>query len=270
MNCFAEAFGRARAAGRSAIVPFVVAGDPDLETTRDVLLALAGEGAAAIELGVPFSDPVADGPTIQRAAQRSLARGTRLPAILDLARTFSAQSSVPLVLFSYLNPLLHYGMERLYRDLESAGVRALLVTDLPHEESAAVRRDLAQRGIELISLVAPTTSEARLAAIAASATGFLYAISRSGVTGADRSPDDARALLARIRRHSALPVALGFGISTAAQVEQACSHADAAVVGSALVATIERHHASPDLIPQVRSFMSQLLLSEVPHASRNA
>lgn len=270
MSILERAFRTARERQGEAIVPFVVAGDPGLERSREIILALARSGATAIEVGVPFSDPVADGPTIQRASERALRGGVSLSDVLALTRQVSAQIEVPLVLFTYLNPLLRYGVKRLCSELPACGIRGVLITDLPHEESSAMRAALSATGVDLIALVAPTTSDSRLQSIAAEASGFIYAISRSGVTGAERASSDARSLVQRIRKFTQLPIAVGFGVATAAQVTDVCSYADAAVVGSALVSQIEQYGSSPQLVTKVEEFISSLQSSEVQHVSRNA
>lgn len=238
MSRLAVAFAARQGVG---IIPFVVAGDPDLEATEKVVLALAGAGALAVELGVPFSDPVADGPVIQAAAERALRRGTTVNDVLALAARIRAQSPVPLVLFSYYNPILQLGHDRFAARAAEAGVDAVLTVDLIAEESGALADALRDKGIDTIYLVAPTTSDARLGQIAARASGFIYAVSRTGVTGKGGSPSEtARELVARIRTLCDLPVAVGFGVSSPEHVAEVSNYADAAVVGSALVAELGR------------------------------
>ncbi len=236
---FAPFFARARAAGRPALIPYITAGDPTLEASREVALALTEAGADIIELGVPFSDPVADGPVIQRASERALRQGVTLEHVLALAAEIRRRSPVGLLLFGYVNPFLRLGWGRFAQAAAAAGVQGVLATDLIPEEAAEYRQALAQRGLEPVFLAAPTSPAARLAAIAAASRGFLYAVSRTGVTGArEQVPPGARDLVARIRRHTTLPIALGFGLSTAAQVEEVGRFADGAVVGTALVAAV--------------------------------
>jgi tryptophan synthase alpha chain len=255
-----EAFKNLRAAGRRGFVPFVTAGDPDLATTRALLVELARSGATLVELGVPFSDPVADGPTIQRASERALRHGTGLADVFEVLADARRETDVPVVLFSYYNPLLQFGVERLAGDCVRAGVDGVLVTDLVPEESADFNAVLAGHGLDQIFLAAPTTSDARLQMIAERASGFVYAVSRAGVTGArtDLSAEAAR-LVGRVRGVSELPVAVGFGISTPQQVAEVWRYADAAVVGSAIVSEIERHAGSPDLVARVGAFARSLL-----------
>ena len=255
-----EAFEGLRREGRRGFIPYITAGDPDLETTRALIVELARAGATVIELGVPFSDPVADGPTIQRASERALRRGVGLEDVLETLAAARAETDVPVILFSYFNPLLQFGVERLAREARRAGADGILATDLVPEESADFNSALARQGLDQIFLAAPTTSDARLRMIAGRASGFVYAVSRAGVTGArERLSAEAERLVARVRKVSDLPVAVGFGISTREQVADVWRYADAAVVGSALVAEIERQAGRPDLIARVGSFARSLL-----------
>lgn len=260
MSRILEAFEGLGEAGRGGLIPFITAGDPDLETTRDLLVELARAGATAVELGVPFSDPVADGPTIQRASERALQRGVGLAEVLAVVAEARRETEVPVVLFSYFNPLMQFGVERLAEEAARAGVDGVLVTDLVPEESADFAAALARHGLDQIFLAAPTTSDARLRMIAERATGFVYAVSRAGVTGArtDLSVEAAR-LVGRIRATTPLPVAVGFGIATPEQVAEVWRYADAAVVGSALVAEIEKHASDPGLVARVGAFARSLL-----------
>jgi tryptophan synthase alpha chain len=255
-----DAFTRLRSEGRRGFIPFITAGDPDLETTRALIVELARSGATAVELGVPFSDPVADGPTIQRSSERALRRGVSVSDVLAVIREARRETDVPVVLFGYFNPLLQFGVERLADESASAGADGILVTDLVPEESADFNSALARRGLDQIFLVAPTTSDARLRSIAERASGFIYAVSRAGVTGArtDLSAEAAR-LVARVREVSSLPVAVGFGVSTPEHVSEVWTYADAAVVGSALVAEIEKHEGRADLVSSVGAFARALL-----------
>jgi tryptophan synthase alpha chain len=233
-------FAELRASGELGIVAYITAGDPSLDATLKYVLALAQAGADVIELGVPFSDPLADGPTIQRASERALRAGTTLAGVLELVRRIRQSSQVPLVLFSYYNPILQMGLERFASAAESAGADGVLVTDLTPEESEDYRRILAAHHLDTIFLGAPTSTDERLAKIAACSSGFLYLISRTGVTGAkDALPDDLPVLLRRARSVTQLPIAVGFGISLPGHVSVLGGLADAAVVGSALVSEIE-------------------------------
>ncbi len=233
-------FAELRAAGELGIVAYITAGDPTLDATHRFVLALAEAGADVIELGVPFSDPLADGPTIQRASERALKSGTSLPGVLDLVRRIRQSSQIPLVLFSYYNPILQMGLEKFAAAAAEVGADGVLATDLSPEESADYRRILHAHGLDTIFLAAPTSSDERLKLISASSTGFLYIISRTGVTGAkDSLPDELPSLLRRARHFTDLPIAVGFGISLPGHVSILGGLADAAVVGSALVAEIE-------------------------------
>ncbi len=228
---------------KPGLVVYVTCGDPDLATTRDVVLAAIEAGADVIELGVPFSDPVADGPVIQRASERSLKSGTCLAQVLTLAAEVRQQAqSTGLVVFSYLNPILRMGMEKFCRVARHAGVDGVLVTDLPVEEAGAYLSAMKENDLAPVFLVAPTSPDERLKRIAAASRGFVYAVSRTGVTGARQQlADDAEKLVRRLRRVSELPVAVGFGISNAVQFAEVGKFADAVVVGSAIVETIERN-----------------------------
>ena len=228
---------------KPGLVAYVTCGDPDLATTRDIVLAAIEAGANVIELGVPFSDPVADGPVIQRASERALKSGTSLGQVLTLAAEVRQQSqSTGLIVFSYLNPILRMGMEKFCRVARAAGVDGALVTDLPVEEAEEYLRAMHANDLAPIFLAAPTSPDDRLQRIAAASRGFVYAVSRTGVTGQRQQlADDARKLVRRLRRVTKLPIALGFGISTAEQFAEVGEFADAVVVGSAIVETIERN-----------------------------
>ena len=228
---------------KPALIAYVTCGDPDLATTREVILAAIDAGASVIELGVPFSDPLADGPVIQRASERALKRGTSLQDVLTLASEIREHSqSVGLVIFSYLNPVLRMGLAKFCQVARLAGVDGTLVTDLPVEESAEYLREARKNDLATIFLAAPTSTDQRLKSIAAVSTGFIYAISRTGVTGArQQMTGDAKALVKRIRRFTRLPIAVGFGISTPAQFAAVGKFAEGAVVGSAVVHAIEQN-----------------------------
>ncbi|HEX8137832.1 MAG TPA: tryptophan synthase subunit alpha [Pyrinomonadaceae bacterium] len=265
MSRISEAFARVRRERVRGLIPFITAGDPDLETTRRLLVELAQAGALLIELGVPFSDPVADGPVIQRASERALRHNFGVAEILDTVAEAQKEAQVSVVLFSYFNPLLSYGLERLSREARGAGIDGVLVTDLVPEEAAEFAGLLKAHELDMIFLVAPTSTDARLRLVAERASGFIYAVSRAGVTGARAEMSrDAERLVARVRRFSDLPVAVGFGISNAEQVADVWRYAEAAVVGSAIVAEIERLNAEPGLVQRVGEFARRLL----PHESR--
>jgi tryptophan synthase alpha chain len=233
-------FAVLRASGELGIIAYITAGDPSLDATLKFVIALAEAGADVIELGVPFSDPLADGPTIQRASERALKAGTTLAGVLDLVRRIRESSQVPLVLFSYYNPILQMGLEKFASAAAGAGADGVLATDMALEESEDYRDVLAAHHLDTIFLGAPTSTDERLAKIAACSSGFLYLISRTGVTGAkDALPDDLPALLRRARKATQLPIAVGFGISLPGHVSVLGGLADAAVIGSALVSEIE-------------------------------
>lgn len=240
----AVAFARARSERRAAFIPYLTAGDPSSDATVALARALEDAGADVLELGVPFSDPIADGPVLQRSAARSLAAGTTLEDVLRIARRIRRETSLALVLFSYLNPLLRRGLERAAREAREAGVDAVLVTDLPPEEGDGVQPVFLAAGLDTVFLVSPTSTASRMSQAAALSTGFLYVVSRPGTTGMrDSLPADLPGTMARARRAAGkrLPVAIGFGISTPATARLAAQIADGVVVGSALVAAVEEN-----------------------------
>lgn len=238
-NGFASLEGK-----RCGFVPFIVAGDPDLQASVALIRALSRLRPVAIEVGVPFSDPIADGPVIQRAAQRALQKGATLSRILAMLQGINAAERAPIVLFSYYNPILQFGIEKFAHAAAERGVAGVLVVDLPAEAAATLHEQLRRRNIDLIFLVAPTTSDARLKQIVLRASGFIYAVARTGVTGTARElTDESEQLVRRIRAATDLPVAVGFGITNRAQARRVCRYADAAVVGSRLVAEIEEASA---------------------------
>ena len=225
---------------KPALVAYVTCGDPDLATTHAVILAAIRAGADVIELGVPFSDPVADGPVIQRASQRALEQGTRLADVLELAREIRSQSDAGLIIFSYLNPVLRFGLERFAAAAKDCGVDGALIIDVTVEEAGDYLEAMRARKLATVFLAAPTSTDARLRRIAQASSGFVYAVSRTGITGERKDvADDARQLVARLRRRTRLPIAVGFGISTPEQFAQVGGFADAVVVGSALVHAME-------------------------------
>ena len=252
MTRIGERFARLRGEGRKAFVGFVTAGDPSLERTVGIALALEAGGADVLELGVPFSDPLADGPVIQRSSERALARGVTLAGVLEAVRQIRRRSELPLILFSYYNPLLRYGLGRLADDARQAGADGVLVTDLPPEEADPWLAEARRAGLDTVFLASPTSPDERLRRVAADTRGFVYAISRTGVTGErDALSADTRPLLARLRELTDVPVAVGFGLSTPEQVGAAAALADGVVVGSALVRFLEEH-PDGDLAEQAR------------------
>jgi len=244
---------------RPGLVTYVTAGDPDLPRSGEILTALDRAGADVLEVGVPFSDPLADGPVIQRATERALAAGATLQGVLQLIADRRASIAAPIVIFSYANPILRLGAERFASEAAAAGVDGVLVLDLPIEEAGEFRATLSASGIDMIFLLSPTTTEARIEKAGELGSGFLYGISRLGVTGArDQVASGAESLVRRIRAHTKLPIALGFGISRPEHVAEVTSFADAAVVGSALVSVIAEHGRSPELVVRVEDYVRWL------------
>jgi tryptophan synthase alpha chain len=242
---------------RPALVAYITCGDPDLATSCDIALAAIESGASVIELGVPFSDPLADGPVIQRASQRALLHGTSLTQVIELGKELRRQSQAGLIIFSYLNPILRMGLEKFAAAAQDAGIDGALVTDLPVEEADDYLRQMRRRNLATIFLAAPTSTDERLKRITDVCSGFVYAVSRTGVTGARREmAHDAQKLVRRLRKYTKLPVALGFGISTAAQFAAVGEYADAVVVGSAIVQTIENNPGNE--AESVAEFIRQL------------
>jgi len=237
-------FKELRDRGAKGLIVYLTAGDPNLEATGELLVALERAGVDVIELGVPFSDPLADGPVIQRASERALRSGTTLRKVLECFPGWRQRVGVPIILFSYVNPILQFGLEKFAASAASAGVDGALVVDLSVEEAGNYVPAMRARNLDTVFLASPTSTDARLERAAQLSTGFLYLISRTGVTG-ERSdvPSSVGPLLERARRFTSLPLAIGFGISTAAQVREVQSHADAAVVGSAVVHAIEKHYS---------------------------
>jgi tryptophan synthase alpha chain len=260
VNRLADTFTRLKGRGNGpGLVTYITAGDPDLPRTEGILRALDRAGADVLEVGVPFSDPLADGPVIQRATERALASGTTLSGVLQMVTRLRANLRAPIVIFSYANPILRLGAERFADEAKAAGVDGVLVLDLPIEEAAEFRALLGDRGIDTILLLSPTTTDDRLRRAAALGSGFLYAISRLGVTGArDAIADGAEDIVRRIRTVSPLPIALGFGISKPEHVREVGRWADAAVVGSALVSVIAEAGASADLNTRVEEYVRWL------------
>ncbi len=242
MSRIGERFSDLRNRGEKGLVTFITAGDPDLATTEELIAVLESAGADIIELGVPFSDPMADGPTIQRASERALASGTTLAGILDCVKRVRVTSQLPILLMGYYNPVLAYGLERFAVDAAAAGVDGLLIVDLPPEESSELRGFLKKSGIDLISLLTPTSDDRRIDLVSRQGSGFLYYVSVTGVTGVRQELSTSVAgAVSRIRERTELPVAVGFGISTPEQAGRMGTIADGVVVGSALVALFEKH-----------------------------
>jgi tryptophan synthase alpha chain len=255
MNRIEQRFSALKAKKEKALICFLTAGDPDLEKTREIILGMEAAGVDCVEIGVPFSDPTADGPIIQAASQRALKNGATLAAILAMIAALRKSSEIPIVLFGYYNPILRFGTERFAARAKEAGVDGILVVDLPPEEASELRQYTDPAGIDFISLIAPTTSTVRVKQIAAHATGFLYYISITGVTGTARPQvEEVKKDVERIRKVTDLPLAIGFGISTAQQAAEIAPYADGIVVGSALVKTIAENSQRSDLVAVVSQY----------------
>jgi len=255
-----DAFSQLQREGKKGFIPFITAGDPDLESTYELLIELSRAGATVIELGVPFSDPMADGPVIQRASERALKHGFGLQEILDIAARVREIITTPIVLFSYFNPLLQFGLKPLAVAAKLAGVDGVLVTDLTPEEAGDFSSELRANELDMIFLIAPTSTDARLRLVAKHARGFIYAVSRAGVTGARSTVSaEAETLVNRVRHFSKLPIAVGFGISKDNQIADVQRYADAVVVGSAIVGEIERLGKQDDMVRRVGQFVQGLI-----------
>src|SRR5438093_3186677 len=252
MTRIEKRFAQLKSEGRKAFIPYITAGDPTLEQTGQLVLALDRAGADVIELGVPFSDPIADGPVIQRATERGLKAGVTLSKVLDLGTKIRQKSEVPLVLFSYYNPLLNHGIEKLARDAAAAGFDGVLASDLTVEESGAFVRAMHSAGLNTVFLVAPTSSPKRMKKIAAASTGFLYAVSRTGVTGEQQQlAPELKHFLETLHVYSRVPIAVGFGISHPEHVRAVWQEAEGAVVGSSIVKALEDNMGRPDVVERV-------------------
>jgi tryptophan synthase alpha chain len=252
-------FENAKGQGSKPFIAYLTGGDPTPARTAELILALERGGTDLIELGVPFSDPIADGPVIQRASERALAAGTRLPHLLEIVREVRRSSEIPILLFSYMNPLLRYGFDKLGADASEAGIDGVLMTDLCVEEAEEPVTRLRRHRLDTVFLAAPTSSERRLQLIAEHSSGFVYLVSRTGVTGEQQSISEAAAPLAnRMRRMTNLPLAIGFGISTPEQVAETARVADGVVVGSSIVKCIELNSSAPDLPGKVETFVNHL------------
>ncbi len=252
MTRITRRFEKLKKEGSKAFIPYITAGDPELATTEALILALDQAGADVIELGVPFSDPMADGPVIQRASERALKNPVGVAEILTLVERVRLRSDVPIVLFTYYNPVLQFAKAGLGERLRRAGVDGVLITDLIPEEAEAFVSEMRGAAIDTIFLVAPTSTDQRIELIAGKSTGFIYVVARTGVTGMrDIRSSEVRELVSRVRRHSSLPVAVGFGISKAEHVRDVWEYADAAVVGTRLVLEIENNLGSPNLVARV-------------------
>ncbi len=265
-----QVFARLRLRGERALIPYFCAGDPDLETTARLIAEADARGADVIEVGLPFSDPLADGPTIQRAAVRALERGTSLYRLLPVLAGVSGRIRTPLVVMTYLNPLHRYGLERVTRDLASAGVAGLIVPDCPIDESPPLARAAGRAGLDLVALAAPTSGPERLRRIARASRGFVYLIPLTGITGERTEvPAELVRLVRDLRAVTTKPIGVGFGISTPEQVAAVVRHADGAIVGSAIVRLVERLAGDPDLVGKVGEFIATLKAATRASAAGN-
>jgi tryptophan synthase alpha chain len=259
MSRIKRKFSELRTKGEKALICFLTAGDPNLEKTKQIIFGLEAAGMDCLELGVPFSDPTADGPIIQAASQRALKNNATLAAILEMIESIRKASEIPIVLFGYYNPILSFGPERFAVRARAAGVDGILVVDLPPEEALELRQYTDAAGIDFISLIAPTTSTDRMKKIAAHATGFLYYISITGVTGTARPQiGEVKKDVERIRKVTALPLAIGFGISTPEQAKEIALYGDGIVVGSALVKLIAENSQRSDLVALVSQYVGEM------------
>jgi tryptophan synthase alpha chain len=258
----ANKFRELKSRNEAALIPFVVAGDPNLDTTAALVREFAARGADIIELGVPFSDPMADGPANQRAAQRGLKSGASLTAILSMVTELRKETEIPLILFGYFNPIFHYGCERLCADAARAGIDALLTVDLPPDEAGELKTPARRNGLDMIFLLAPTTPLDRARYVVRAASGFLYYVAVTGVTGARAAlPSDLEEHVTNLRSVTDLPIGVGFGISTPQQAADVARFADAAVVGSAITLLIEANANSPDLVTKVGELVGSMKLA---------
>jgi tryptophan synthase alpha chain len=259
MNRLQATFDGLRSRGERALIPYFTAGDPSLRTTRQLVIEAAKRGADIVELGIPFSDPLADGPVIQRATQRALAAGVTLPRVLELVREVRAEVSVPLVLLSYYNPVLAFGLGAFCRTAVEAGADGVIVADLPPEEAGPLRAEADPAGLDLIHLVAPTSTPQRMRRIARATGSFVYMVSLTGVTGARSDlPADLAQHLRVLRGITTKPICVGFGIGTPEHAARVGKVADGVIVGSAIVNLVERHAGSPDLLSEVGDFIAAL------------
>ena len=259
MNRIDHTFSALRAQRAAALIPFLTAGDPDLDRTRELMRVAADSGADLLELGVPFSDPTADGPILQHAAEVGLRAGASLPRVLELVADFRRESEVPVILYGYYNPIFHYGPERFAADAQRAGVDGALVVDLPPEEAGELLQWTRPAGVHLIFLLAPTSDPDRVRAVLKCARGFVYYVSMTGVTGVQPvQVESVRPAVERLRRATQLPIGVGFGISTPEQAGAIAEFADAAVVGTAIMRVVDTHRGSANMVAEVGAFIRRL------------
>jgi len=260
MNRITNKFNELKEKGRIALVTYITAGDPSLELSEEIVLKLEESGADIIELGIPFSDPMADGPAIQLASERALKSGTTLKGVLETVRRIRKVSQVPIILFGYFNPFFHYGLKEFSEDAAEAGADGILVVDLPPEEDAEFKVHTDKAGLDLVFLLAPTSTTERVELVASHASGFIYLVSVTGVTGVRPEMNySLDALADQIKSTSGLPVGVGFGVSSVEQVEKIAEYADAVIVGSAIVKIIEQHGSNKDsLLEELSTFVNGL------------
>lgn len=270
MSRIADCFAQLKRSGEAALVPFLMAGDPDLDVTRELVLAAVEAGADLIELGVPFSDPTADGPVLQRSAVRALGRGASLARVLELVGHLRREIDTPIILFGYYNPIFHYGTARLAADAKSAGVDGLLVVDLPPEEAGELWKPARGEGLDVIFLLAPTSGEDRVAAVLEKASGFVYYVSMTGVTGSKAiEATDVQNEVVRVRERCPLPIGVGFGISSPQAAREVAGFADAVIVGTAIMRLVEAGSGNSHLVESVGTFIRELkeaMRSRTPRA----
>jgi len=259
MSKIDKLFNSLRKEGKTALIPFVIGGDPDLATTRQIILELERKGADLIEVGVPFSDPLADGPTIQKASLRALAQNVSLSDIISLAATLKDEIKIPLVLMTYCNPIYKYGLDNFVNDAVSAGISGVAVPDLTPEEAHSLKKHADSRGLDMIFFLAPTSTEERIKMITRGSKGFIYYVSLTGTTGARKQLSSTLApSIKKIREYTNKPIAVGFGISTPDQANEVASYADGVIVGSAIVEIIEKNLNSKHIVKTVGEFCSSL------------
>ncbi|MBI3353488.1 MAG: tryptophan synthase subunit alpha [Nitrospirae bacterium] len=259
MSRIEKVFKKLKDNNQKALIPFITAGDPDLDKTGELVMAMEKAGADIIELGVPFSDPIADGPIIQRASYRALKGGVSLRKILGLVKDLRRETSVPIVLMTYYNPVFKYGLSEFVKDAVGEGVDGIIVPDLPPEEGRGIIEEGMKAGLDTIFLIAPTSTRERIKMISALSRGFIYYVSLTGVTGARESlPTEVEESVKRIKKAADKPIAVGFGISTAEQAKRISSFADGVIIGSAIVGLIERNTGNPDLVRIVSEFVREV------------
>ncbi len=259
MSRISKTFETLRSEGRKALIPFITAGYPDMNTTEKFIYELEKSGADMIELGVPFSDPMADGPIIQMASERSLANGTNLKMILELVKKVRMKTDIPIILMGYYNPFFIYGLKRISRDAKDAGVDGVLIVDLPPEEAGEMKTQTDSAGLDIIFLLAPTSDDKRINLITKNGTGFIYYVSLTGVTGIRSELDrDIRKQITKIRRKTNLPIGVGFGISSPVHAKRVAKWADAVVVGSAIIKIVENSRGKKQMVQRVSKFVNDL------------